>query len=143
MLANAAVGDGGFGDFESQNLTTQECLRQSEGMYSSIMDYMGTWNADLNGLGTYDYAATKFAYGQLLEVFPEDNLTGITALQLDVPQQLKMATALASLSALPLRVGRLPRAPGSRLRLRSRHAHQRGLPVDPLLRALLLHALRA
>ncbi|HEY1099917.1 MAG TPA: hypothetical protein VGF99_13365, partial [Myxococcota bacterium] len=79
VLSRAGSDEGGFADFEGQNLTTQECLRQSEGMYSSIMDYMGTWNADLNGLGTYDYAATKFAYGQLLEVFPEDNLTGITA----------------------------------------------------------------
>ncbi len=79
VLTDAPANEGGFGDFEGQNLTTQECLRQSEGMYSSIMDYMGTWNADLNGLGVYDFAATKFAYGQLLQVFPEDNLTGIAA----------------------------------------------------------------
>ena len=79
VLTDAPANEGGFGDFEGQNLTTQECLRQSEGMYSSIMDYMGTWNADLNGLGAYDFAATKFAYGQLLEVFPEGNLAGVNA----------------------------------------------------------------
>jgi|GEM_PF-826066 len=69
----AGTGDG-IADFEALNLTTQQCLRQSEGMYSSIMDYHGNWNADFNGLGPYDFAATKFAYGQLLEVFPEENL---------------------------------------------------------------------
>jgi hypothetical protein len=69
----AGTGDG-IADFEGGGLTTQQCLRQSEGMYSSIMDYHGNWNADFNGLGPYDFAATKFAYGQLLEVFPEENL---------------------------------------------------------------------
>lgn len=69
----------GLNEFEGSGLTTQQCLRQSEGMYSSIMDYHGNWNADFNGLGPYDFAATKFAYGQLLEVFPEDNLA--TALE--------------------------------------------------------------
>lgn len=54
--------------------TTQECLGQQEVMYSSIMDYHGTWNGDFGGLGPYDKAAIKFAYGKVLEVFPEDNL---------------------------------------------------------------------
>ncbi len=54
--------------------TTQECLGQQEGMYSSIMDYHGTWNGDFSGLGPYDKAAIKFAYGKLLETFPTDNL---------------------------------------------------------------------
>ena len=73
----AGLGDG-ISDFEALNLSTQECLRQSEGMYSSIMDYHGNWNADFNGLGPYDFAANKFAYGQLLEVFPEANLAADT-----------------------------------------------------------------
>lgn len=55
-------------------LTTQTCLRQQEGMYSSIMDYHALWNSDTNGLGLYDKAAVKFGYAQLLEVFPEENL---------------------------------------------------------------------
>lgn len=55
-------------------MTTQDCLRQTESMYSSIMDYHANWNSDFGGLGPYDFAAIKFAYGQLLEVFPEDNL---------------------------------------------------------------------
>lgn len=54
--------------------TTQECLGQQESMYSSIMDYHGTWNGDFGGLGPYDKAAIKFAYGKVLEVFPEDKL---------------------------------------------------------------------
>jgi hypothetical protein len=68
VIANASA------DFDSSGLTTQECLRQSEGLYSSIMDYHANWNSDFNGLGPYDFAATKFAYGQLLEVFPTENL---------------------------------------------------------------------
>lgn len=75
---------GAASDFESLQMTTQECLRQSEGMYSSIMDYHGNWNSDFNGLGPYDFAATKFAYGQLVEVFPEENLVGI-----DEPGEMK------------------------------------------------------
>ncbi len=54
--------------------TTQDCLRQAEVMYSSIMDYHASWNADLGGLGAYDKAAIKFGYAQLVEVFPQDNL---------------------------------------------------------------------
>ncbi len=56
------------------NYTTQDCLRQAEVMYSSIMDYHASWNADLGGLGAYDKAAIKFGYAQLAEVFPENNL---------------------------------------------------------------------
>jgi hypothetical protein len=71
--ANLA-GAGDSVDDRIEDLTTQECLRQSEGMYSSIMDYHANWNSDVNGLGPYDFAATKFAYGQLVEVFPTENL---------------------------------------------------------------------
>ena len=55
-------------------MTTQDCLRQQEGMYSSIMDYHTSWNSDNNGLGPYDIAAIKFGYAQLVETFPEENL---------------------------------------------------------------------
>ncbi len=74
VLNRLGVNTGTLTSFEGQGLTTQECLRQSEGMYSSIMDYHGNWNADFNGLSNYDFAATKFAYGQLVEVFPTENL---------------------------------------------------------------------
>jgi hypothetical protein len=73
LIEEAEAGNVGFGDFLG-DVSTQECLTQSEGMYSSIMEYMGTWNSDFNGLGPYDFAANKFGYGQLLEVFPEANL---------------------------------------------------------------------
>ncbi|MDP2342014.1 MAG: hypothetical protein Q8O67_13735 [Deltaproteobacteria bacterium] len=79
VIANASD------DFDSSALTTHECLRQSEGLYSSIMDYHGNWNSDFNGLGPYDFAATKFAYGQLLEVFPTENL----AASIDEPGEMK------------------------------------------------------
>jgi hypothetical protein len=50
-------------------LTAQDCLRQQEGMYSSIMDYHAMWNSDINGLGPHDRAAIKFGYTQNVEVF--------------------------------------------------------------------------
>lgn len=55
--------------------TAQDCFRQQELMYSSIMDYHASWNADLGGLGAYDKAAIFFGYGQLIQVFPENNLS--------------------------------------------------------------------
>lgn len=73
-VIDANPDDGTLSAFESTNMTSQDCLRQAEGVYSSIMDYHGNWNADFNGLGTYDFAATKFAYGQLIETFPEGSL---------------------------------------------------------------------
>lgn len=59
---------------QDYQLTTQACLRQTETVYSSIMDYHANWNADFNGLGMYDKAAIKFAYAGLLEVFDDDTL---------------------------------------------------------------------
>ena len=52
-------------------LQTPECLRITEYMYSSIMDYGQRINHDISGLGLWDYAAIKFGYGQLLEAFDE------------------------------------------------------------------------
>lgn len=37
--------------------------------YSSIMDYSAKPNGDMFGLGKYDYAAIRFGYGQLVDVF--------------------------------------------------------------------------
>ena len=37
--------------------------------YASVMDYPGKLNGDIHGIGYYDRAAIKFAYGQLVEVF--------------------------------------------------------------------------
>lgn len=59
---------------EDFTMTTQDCLRQQEAMYSSIMDYHANWNSDFNGLGLYDKAAIHFGYAQLAEVFPEENI---------------------------------------------------------------------
>ncbi len=42
---------------------------RSEFMYSSIMDYGGTVNFDLQGLGKYDQAAIRFGYGELVDVY--------------------------------------------------------------------------
>jgi hypothetical protein len=45
--------------------------RLREFQYSSIMDYAGRFNADIQGLGHYDRAAIAFGYGQLVEVFDQ------------------------------------------------------------------------
>lgn len=37
--------------------------------YSSIMDYLSRPNSDLAGLGLYDYAAIRYGYGGMVEVF--------------------------------------------------------------------------
>ena len=52
-----------------------------EYQYSSIMDYAGRFNTDASGLGYYDHAAIKFAYGGLVEVFetaPTEPLLAVT-----------------------------------------------------------------
>ncbi|MFH1807785.1 MAG: zinc-dependent metalloprotease [Pseudomonadota bacterium] len=52
-------------------LNTQECLRITEYMYSSIMDYGQRINHDISGIGMWDYAAIKFGYGQIMEAYDE------------------------------------------------------------------------
>lgn len=47
-------------------------LRLPEYRYSSIMDYGARFNSDIHGLGKYDLAAIKFAYGGLVETFADD-----------------------------------------------------------------------
>lgn len=60
--------------FGGKHITTQDCLQQKNGMYASIMDYHASALADINGLGLYDKAAIKWAYGQVVEIFPKENL---------------------------------------------------------------------
>lgn len=60
--------------FFHSSRSTQDCLRQKMGMYASIMDYHASTFARSHGLGLYDLAAIKWAYGGAVEVFPEHNL---------------------------------------------------------------------
>ena len=56
--------------------TEQEALnKMSEYQYSTIMDYGGRFNSDVHGLGKYDFAAIKFGYGKLVDVY--QNVSGI------------------------------------------------------------------
>ncbi len=55
-------------------ITTQDCLSSLIPMSSSIMSYPAAGARVNNNLGLYDKAAIKFAYGNLVEVFPERNL---------------------------------------------------------------------
>ena len=50
--------------------------KQPEFTYSSIMDYAGRINGDFHGLGAYDRAAIKFAYGTLVETFRVSDTPG-------------------------------------------------------------------
>jgi hypothetical protein len=86
---------------EQVSFTTQECLGQQETMYSSIMDYHGTWNGDFSGLGRYDQAAIKFAYARVLETFPESTITATSDIKewtyyndwRDIPTEVVNSTA--------------------------------------------------
>ncbi|MBM4370886.1 MAG: zinc-dependent metalloprotease, partial [Deltaproteobacteria bacterium] len=44
---------------------------RTEYQYSSLMDYGGTINFDVHGLGKYDVAALKFGYGELIEAYSD------------------------------------------------------------------------
>ena len=57
-------------------MTTNEVKnRRTELQYSTIMDYGQKVNADFMGLGKYDYAAIKYGYGRMLEVFADMTYT--------------------------------------------------------------------
>lgn len=45
--------------------------RRTEYQLSTVMDYGQKINADIHGLGKYDYAAIKFGYGDLVEVYQD------------------------------------------------------------------------
>jgi hypothetical protein len=51
-------------------LTEQQKLGKiSEYQYSTVMDYGSRFNSDVHGLGKYDYAAIRFAYGDVVETW--------------------------------------------------------------------------
>lgn len=52
-----------------ERLRNQKAQKLSEYRLSSIMDYGAKLNADFHGIGLYDYAAIKYAYGDLVDVF--------------------------------------------------------------------------
>lgn len=56
-------------------ITTQDCLLAITPMYSSVMAYHGAKVYIDHRLGLYDHAAIKWAYGHLVEVFPEQNFS--------------------------------------------------------------------
>ncbi|MSP91787.1 MAG: hypothetical protein EXR79_08305 [Myxococcales bacterium] len=45
--------------------------RRTEYQYSTVMDYGQRVHADVWGLGKYDYAAIKYGYGEMLEVYAD------------------------------------------------------------------------
>jgi hypothetical protein len=49
----------------------QKNAGMTELQYSTVMDYGARFNADIRGLGKYDYAAIRFGYGNLIETFPK------------------------------------------------------------------------
>lgn len=70
-----------FWDLKKENLSygapmseSQKNAGMTELQYSTVMDYGARFNADIHGLGKYDYAAIRFGYGNLVETFPKDAL---------------------------------------------------------------------
>lgn len=55
----------------------QRAGKMAEYQYSSIMDYGGRFNADFHGLGHYDLAAIAAGYGDLVEVFDDEAVSGM------------------------------------------------------------------
>jgi hypothetical protein len=68
ILSETPAGDGSDEDTVNDRLQK----RLPEYTYSTIMDYHGRFNSDDKGLGKYDLAAMKFAYGKTIEVFEDD-----------------------------------------------------------------------
>lgn len=67
-----------FWDLKQENLQfgapmtdNQKNAGMTELQYSTVMDYGARFNADIRGLGKYDYAAIRFGYGDLVETFPK------------------------------------------------------------------------
>lgn len=48
--------------------------QRTEYQYTTIMDYGGRFNSDIQGLGKYDYAAIRFGYTQLVDVYADTTL---------------------------------------------------------------------
>jgi hypothetical protein len=70
-----------FWDLKKESLSfgapmteNQKNGKMTELQYSSVMDYGARFNAGIHGLGKYDYAAIRFAYGNLVETFPKDTI---------------------------------------------------------------------
>lgn len=53
----------------TDQLSNQRANKITEFRLSSIMDYGAKLNSDFHGIGAYDYAAIKYGYGDLVEVF--------------------------------------------------------------------------
>lgn len=52
----------------------EQIERRTEYQLSTVMDYGQKINADIHGLGKYDYAAIKFGYGDLVEVYKDTSM---------------------------------------------------------------------
>ncbi len=52
----------------------QELEGRDKYMFASIMDYGGQFYSDFSGIGKYDYAAIKFGYGNLREIYDSQDL---------------------------------------------------------------------
>ncbi len=55
-----------------------------EHQYSTVMDYGARFNTDNEGLGRYDYAAIRFAYGQLIDLMGEGSANAANSLSYDI-----------------------------------------------------------
>ncbi len=50
---------------------TEKAQKRTEYQYTTIMDYGGRVNSDIQSLGKYDYAAIRFGYAQLVDTYAD------------------------------------------------------------------------
>lgn len=50
---------------------SEKANKRTQYQYSTVMDYGGRVNSDIQSLGKYDYAAIKFGYTQLVDVYTD------------------------------------------------------------------------
>ena len=74
----------------------QTVNKMREYEYSSVMDYLPTFNMPWHGIGLYDIAAIKYGYGQIMEVFKQaPNLQGIEGYEHVDPSSVDPANQIA------------------------------------------------
>jgi hypothetical protein len=55
----------------TQMTESERLNKMSEYQYSTVMDYGGRFNSDVQGLGKYDQAAINFGYGKMVDVYAD------------------------------------------------------------------------
>jgi hypothetical protein len=92
---------------ENKQLSQEDKDKQkiSEYRYSTVMDYGSRFNSDINGLGKYDYAAIRFAYGGLVDVMNQATAVNPDTNQLETGLALQGDILFSDYTKLPHLIG--------------------------------------